>query len=49
MADLTCFYKTVAELLWNDGHRELSKFCNEEYMSDNVSKRPKTYLLIWQR
>lgn len=36
MADLTCFYKTVAELLWNDGHRELSKFCNEEYMSDNV-------------
>lgn len=36
MADLTHYYKTVAELLWNDGHRELSKFCNEEYMSDNV-------------
>lgn len=36
MSDLQSFYQTVAELLQNDGHQELSEFCNERYMSDDV-------------
>lgn len=37
MRDLVSFYKTVGELLQNDGHKDLSKFCNEPYMSDYVA------------
>lgn len=37
MNDLKSYYQTVAELLWNEGHQSLSKFCNERYMSDYIA------------
>lgn len=37
MNTLKSFYQTIAELLQNDGHGELSKFCNEHYMSDYIA------------
>lgn len=36
MIELKSFYQTVAQLLHNEGYQELSKFCNERYMSDIV-------------
>lgn len=36
MNNLKSFYQTVADLLRNEGHQSLSKFCNERYMSDSV-------------
>lgn len=36
MNDLKSYYLTVAKLLQNEGHEELSQFCNERYMSDQV-------------
>lgn len=36
MSDLKSYYLTVAKLLQNEGHEELSHFCNERYMSDQV-------------
>ncbi len=36
MSDLKSYYLTVAKLLQNEGHEELSKFCNERYMSDYI-------------
>lgn len=36
MSDLKSYYLTVAKLLQNEGHEELSQFCNERYMSDQV-------------
>lgn len=36
MSDLKSYYLTVAKLLQNEGHEELSHFCNERYMSDQI-------------
>lgn len=36
MSDLKSYYLTVAKLLQNEGHEELSLFCNERYMSDQI-------------
>lgn len=36
MSDLKSYYLTVSKLLQNEGHDDLSKFCNERYMSDYV-------------
>ena len=36
MSDLKSYYLTVAKLLQNEGHEELSQFCNERYMFDQV-------------
>ena len=36
MSDLKSYYLTVAKLLQNEGHEELSQFCNERYMSDQI-------------
>mgnify|MGYP004629694917 FL=1 len=36
MSDHKSCYLTVAKLLQNEGHDELSQFCNERYMSDQV-------------
>lgn len=36
MGDLKSYYLTVSKLLQNEGHDDLSKFCNERYMSDYV-------------
>ena len=41
MENLNSFYKTVAELLQNKGYKDLSKFCNERYMSDSVAYHDK--------
>lgn len=37
MNDLKSYYQTVVELLWNEGHQSLSKFCYERYMSDYIA------------
>lgn len=36
MGNLKSYYLTVSKLLQNEGHDDLSKFCNERYMSDYV-------------
>ena len=36
MSDLKSYYLTVAKLLQNEGHEELSHFCKERYMSDQI-------------
>lgn len=36
MSDLKSYYLPVAKLLQNEGHEELSHFCNERYMSDQI-------------
>ena len=36
MSDLKSYYLTVSKLLQNEGHEELSHFCNERYMSDQI-------------
>ena len=36
MSDLKSYYLTVAKLLQNEGHEELSHFCNGRYMSDQI-------------
>lgn len=36
MSDLKSYYLTVSKLLQNEGHDDLSEFCNERYMSDYV-------------
>ena len=36
MSDLKSYYLTVAKLLQKEGHEELSHFCNERYMSDQI-------------
>lgn len=36
MNELKSYYKTVAELLWNEGHHDLSNFCNGRYLSDEI-------------
>lgn len=36
MNDLKSYYLTVAKVLQNEGHEDLSQFCNERYMSDYI-------------
>lgn len=36
MSELKSYYLTVAKLLQNEGHENLSQFCNERYMSDYI-------------